>query len=451
MLYGCLVPHPPLIIEEVGGPDEIPATRAAYKKIALEAKQASPDVLVIFSPHSIIYSDYLHISPGRQAHGNFGLYNAPQAKYSVGYDSELAALIGEIAEENGIRAGFLGEVDKALDHASMVPLHFIKHDKIVRIGLSGFSLIDHYRFGMCVRLAIEKLGRNAVIVASGDMSHKLSETGSYGLAPEGALHDRYVMECLQEGDFKKLMAIDPAVANAAAECGLRSLVMLAGVFDGLDFESEVYSYEAPYGVGYLTASIRSVGMRDSLLADIVSDYESRLEATRSSEDAYVRLARMNVENFVLYGEPAVLPERLPPEMAEEQAGVFVSIYKNGELRGCIGTIYPTCPSIAEEIIQNSISSCSKDSRFDPVEHSELDELVYSVDVLSTPEPVSEMSVLNAKKYGIIVSSGSRRGLLLPNLSGVDTVKEQISIALRKGGISQSEPYLIERFEVVRHS
>jgi len=425
MLFGCLVPHPPLIIPAVGGGGEIPATRAAYNKIASEIDALNPDTLVIFSPHSIMYTDYFHISPGETATGDFGKFRAPEVKFNVEYDTELAEAIAEFAARNNIAAGGAGERDKSLDHGVTVPLNFFKCRKIIRIGLSGLPLETHYNFGKCVAMAITKLNRGAAIIASGDMSHRLG--GSYGFAEEGVKHDKYVRECLEKSDLRKILEIDASIAENAAECGLRSLIMLCGAMDGLNAESEVYSYEAPYGVGYLCAVVRG------------------FEA-----DAFVKLARESVENFVKTGKPVKLPDILPPEMLNNAAGVFVSIKKDGELRGCIGTISATTPNIALEIIQNGISACSKDPRFNPVTPDELPRLSYSVDVLGEAEQISGKAELDVKRYGVIVSSGYRRGLLLPNLDGVDTVDMQIDIALQKGGINPNESYRLERFEVTRH-
>ena len=137
-------------------------------------------------------------------------------------------------------------------------------------------------------------------------------------------------------------------------------------------------------------------------------------------------------------------------MKRDRAGVFVSIHKDGKLRGCIGTFLPTRTCIAEEIIQNAVSAATRDPRFDPVTADELEWLEINVDVLSAPERIRGPEELDVKKYGVIVSSGSRRGLLLPDLDGVDTVEEQVDIARKKGGIRENEPVTLERFEVVRH-
>ena len=167
-------------------------------------------------------------------------------------------------------------------------------------------------------------------------------------------------------------------------------------------------------------------------------------------DEYVKLAKYSVENYVKTRKMAKLYDNIPEEMLSQQAGVFVSLKKNGNLRGCIGTIGPTKDSIAEEILEIAVTAAVGDLRFEPVRESELGELVYSVDVLSPPEPVELKELLDQNIYGVIVTSGSRRGLLLPNLEGVDSVDEQISIALRKAGIRPEEDFNLQRFKVVRH-
>jgi len=163
----------------------------------------------------------------------------------------------------------------------------------------------------------------------------------------------------------------------------------------------------------------------------------------------VRLAKEAVERYVREGKVTDVKET-SPEM-NERAGVFVSLKKHGELRGCIGTFEPTRPNVAQETIENAISSATRDPRFPPVDVSELDQLRYSVDVLTPLEPVESEHQLNPRRYGILVESGQRRGLLLPDLEGVDTVEEQIAICRRKAGISPHEPVKLYRFEVKRYS
>lgn len=163
----------------------------------------------------------------------------------------------------------------------------------------------------------------------------------------------------------------------------------------------------------------------------------------------VRLAKDTIETYVREGKTIKPPGELTPEMVE-RAGVFVSIKKKGELRGCIGTFLPTTENVACEVIQNAISAATQDPRFLPVDSSELQELEYSVDVLSKPEKVKGINELDPKRFGVIVKSGDRRGLLLPDLEGVDTPEEQIRIARLKAGISPEEEVELYRFEVKRY-
>lgn len=161
------------------------------------------------------------------------------------------------------------------------------------------------------------------------------------------------------------------------------------------------------------------------------------------------LAKKSVEEFTKNRKIISPPESLSPEMAEK-AGVFVSIKKNKELRGCIGTFMPSFENVAEETIRNAVSAASQDPRFEPVKEDELPDLVYSVDVLSAPEKVEDISELDSKKYGVIVSKGQRKGLLLPDLEGVDTVDDQLRIAKMKAGIMTNEKVDIFRFKVNRY-
>jgi AmmeMemoRadiSam system protein A len=162
----------------------------------------------------------------------------------------------------------------------------------------------------------------------------------------------------------------------------------------------------------------------------------------------VRLAKRTVESYVKKGE-VIQAKRLTPEM-KPKAGVFVSIHKGGELRGCIGTIEPQRNNIAEEIIANAIASAIRDPRFYPITADELGELEYSVDILTKPKPVKSRKQLDAKRYGVIAEAGGRKGLLLPDLEGVDSVDYQIDICRQKAGIDPDEPVKLYRFDVKRY-
>ena len=455
-----IVPHPPLIIPSVGKgrEKEIQKTIDAYRAAARQVAEWRPETLIVTTPHSIMYADYFHISPGLSARGSMSAFGAPQTVLEAAYDVGLRNELIRVAEEQGVPAGTLGERDAALDHGAFIPLYFLREAgvdcPILRIGLSGFSPLIHYRLGQCIAQAVERTGRRAVFVASGDLSHKLKADGPYGLAPEGPVFDEQVTEAMARGDFLRLLTMDSGFCDRAAECGLRSFQIMAGALDGLAVKSSLLSHEGTFGVGYGVAIFEALGRDERRrFAQAYEDAERRrIEERKAKEDPWVRLARRSLETFVRTGKPLDrLPEKLPAEMLSQRAGAFVSLHKEGELRGCIGTIAPVERCVAWEIVRNAVSACSRDPRFSPVRPDELEALEYSVDVLGEPEPIVSPSQLDVKRYGVIVSAGARRGLLLPDLEGVDSVEQQIDIARRKGGISAVEKYKLERFEVIRHT
>ena len=296
------------------------------------------------------------------------------------------------------------------------------------------------------------MDRRVVLIASGDLSHKLKDDGPYGYAIQGPAFDAAVTDAMASADFGRFLTFDESFCDAAGECGLRSFTIMAGALDRKALRAELLSYEGPFGVGYAVAAYDVIGEDASrAFGDAHEDAErERLSSTKSAEDATVRLARATLERYVGTGLVPSRPDALPDELLRERAGVFVSLKRDGRLRGCIGTTAPTTACIADEIIQNAVSAGTRDPRFDPVRRDELPSLVYSVDVLGVPEPVAGPGDLDPKRYGVIVRRGGRSGLLLPDLEGVDTVAEQLAIALRKAGIDPSETYSIARFEVVRH-
>lgn len=458
------VPHPPLIIPAVdrGRERGIRHTVEAYREVARRVAALKPDTIVISSPHTVMYRDYNHISPGRSAHGDFGQFGAPEARYAVTYDEEFAGTLASAAASAGVAAGTDYERDPTLDHATMIPLHFIQQEyqdfRAVRVGLSGQSPATHYRLGVLVQQVAARLGRRVVYVASGDLSHKLKEDGPYGLAPQGPVFDERICDIFRTGDFLGLLTMDPELAEGAAECGLRSFQIMAGALDRTRIRPELLSYEGPFGVGYGVAAFASAGAEGEdesrAFLDAYEDWHrSRMAKTRAAEDPYVTLARRSLESYVTGGERITPPADLPADMLDRRAGCFVSLKEDGELRGCIGTIQPVRDNLAEEICSNAISAGTRDPRFAPVRERELGELVYDVDVLSEPEPIPNGSFLDVRRYGVIVSTDDgRRGLLLPDLNGVDTVQEQMDIAARKGHIDlATDAWHLERFEVVRHT
>lgn len=458
ILGAIMVPHPPLIIPDVGKGEEykIQRTIDAYQEAARRIAALLPETIVLISPHQVMYADYFHISPGKGAEGNFGQFGAGSVKVETSYDEEFVEKLCRLASVRGLPAGTAGEKKKQLDHGTMVPLYFVnqflRQYRLVRIGLSGLSFVKHYELGQCIKEASEQLGRRTVLIGSGDLSHRLKEDGPYGYREEGPAYDSGIMRVMEQASFEELLEFGEDFCEKAGECGHRSFTIMAGALDCTDVRAERLSYEGPFGVGYGVCTYEVQG--SDATRNFKDQYEekkrARIMEQRAQEDAYVQLARNAVEAYVRSRKVLEVPKDLPKEMYTDQAGAFVSIKENGALRGCIGTIQATQTCIAEEIIGNAISASSRDYRFSPIEEEELEQLTISVDILGEREPVASADDLDVLRYGVIVTKGDKRGLLLPNLEGVDTVEEQIAIAKRKAGIGISEKAVLERFEVVRH-
>ena len=452
-----VVPHPPIIVEEVGHRREAAAERIikAYQKVADEIASIAPDTIIMTSPHTQMYADYFHIAGGLEAEGDFEDFGASQVRIQTTYDWEFSGELAQLLDEKAFPGGTLGGNDKKLDHGIMVPLYFIQKKytdfKLVRIGLSGLSYEAHYTLGEYIAEVASRLGRTCVFVASGDLSHRLLETGPYGYQKEGPEYDARIMASLENANFLELFEYPYQFCEKAGECGHKSFLIMAGAFNGLDVSARKLAYEGPYGVGYGICSFYPGKENPNRnFGAIRMEQIKKAKQVDHVGDSYTALARTSLEYYFKMRKQMPLPDTLPDEMYHERAGAFVSLKKFGQLRGCIGTISPVTQNLGEEIVANAMSAALSDPRFSPVSEQELKDIVISVDVLGRAQSIESMDQLDVKRYGVIVTNGCRRGLLLPDLEGVDTVEEQVAIAKRKAGIGEDDEVLLQRFEVIRH-
>ena len=337
------------------------------------------------------------------------------------------------------------------DHATIVPLHFLALSPEVRLvvlSLSYLSAEHHRRLGAIVASCAEELGRRVAFVASGDLSHRLTRDAPAGYSSRGADLDAAIVDGVRRGALNALSQLDPVLVEAGGECGLRSILALGGFCGADPLPTRVLSYEGPWGVGYLTALVGEDALsRLARLQESVPDTGRKGGMPGTAESEIVRLARLSIEH--LLGAGAAVEPVLTDAVYPLRAGVFVSLHREGHLRGCIGTIAPTWPTLAQEVAHNAVEAATQDPRFPPLLPSELADLDVKVDVLHAPE-ACELSELDPSTYGVIVTDGRRRGLLLPDLEGVDTVSVQLEIALRKAGIAPGSPCRLERFLVDRY-
>ncbi|HZK56887.1 MAG TPA: AmmeMemoRadiSam system protein A [Clostridia bacterium] len=457
------MPHPPIVIPEVGGGEEkqIKQTYDACNKVAEKIAEIKPDTIIVVTPHGPLFRNAVAISVGESIYGNLGKFgasnvqmdlqiNMPLVREIIRYSYENSVPVAEVTESAAEKYTFEYE----LDHGTLIPLYFVNKRfsdyKIVHITYGMLSKIQLYKFGMSIKKAVENSDTNAVFIASADLSHKLSSEGPYGHSPYGEEFDGEIVSLLKNGDVLKVFNMDPITVEEAQECGLRSYYIMLGAMEGNNIKGNLLSYEGTLGVGYSVMEFILEKSNKSAYNLLLENIQNRIKTKVEDANPYVRLACESLVNYLSSEEYMDIPPYVTDEMKETKRGVFVTLKKEGVLRGCVGTFLPVTGNVCEEIIRNAVSAGIYDSRFIPVVIEELDDIEFSVDVLTEPEKAS-MEELDPGKYGVVVKSGPKVGLLLPDLEGVDTVEEQINIALEKGGISQDEDYTIEKFEVIRHS
>ncbi len=462
LLKTYCVPHPPIVIPEIGQGSlaRCEKTHQALVTMAKDVCQLGPKRVVIISPHGTVFSDGMGVLYTPTLQGDFQGFGFPEIALSFKNDMGFIDNLVMQADKSNI---VLAKIDESfaeemqipyqLDHGALVPLWFLKEQKVtvdvVHITYGLLSPAVLYQFGQILRQVIKSSTGDTVLMASGDLSHALLDLGPYQFDANGQQFDEMVVSSFKTMDPYNLLTYPIKKREASKECGYRSLCIAWGAYDRLMVTTDVLSYEGPFGVGYLVASIKEAdGIRPSL-AQPLKEHFAKIHASRlESEDDYVKLARHVINTFVLQGDVPEVDLSLY-HIDEHPHGCFVSIKTEEGLRGCIGTIFPTRGSLVDEIVENAVKACSEDPRFDPIAEDELSELVLSVDILLPPEPIASIDFLDVKRYGVIVSAGFKKGLLLPNLEGVDTVSDQVRIAKSKADI-HDEPYLLERFEVIRH-
>ncbi|MEW5897775.1 MAG: AmmeMemoRadiSam system protein A, partial [Bacillota bacterium] len=457
--------HPPIMGPEVGREQakKVASSQGAMRELSRRLKESGAEVMVMISPHAPVFRDAVAINVQPRLKGSLKQFGAAEVSFTLENDLALAAEIDARAQEMGIPVVRLDEnllrryqADLELDHGFLVPLSFILREGVelpfVPVSMAFLPGERLYAFGAAVQKAAARLNKKVAVLASGDLSHRLTRDAPAGYDPRGEEFDRAMVALVQKADPEGILRLDEELVVRAGECGLRPIIMLFGALDGLNLQAEVLAYEGPFGVGYLVAALtpRGPAPERSIVEKIRAQQKTKLDEKKSKESFLVRLARRTLENYYATGRVEVPRENIPEEY-QKQAGTFVSLKKYGQLRGCIGTILPQHRNVIEEVVHNAISAATRDPRFYPVRREELAELTISVDVLNEPEQVAGLADLDPRKYGVIVRSGSRSGVLLPDLEGVDTAEEQVAIARQKAGIGPGEPVELYRFTVERYT
>ncbi len=441
-IWAALMPHPPIILPEVGRGREAEAGATLEGVGRLKKELAGlprPGVLLVLSPHHPYAPGSLLLNDAPRLNGSLAAFGAPQVRLQAEVPYEALRLLAEGLVRAGLPPSLSTAPEISRDHGTLVPLVTLTEvwgelPPLIVAGPIGLSPRKAFALGRALR-GLDLPG-NWALLASGDLSHRLLPDAPAGYNPKGKIFDQTLVEALKAGSAEPLLGLSPDVLDGAGECGLRSVLCLLGLTDA---PLQVFSYEGPFGVGYCTALWKG---------------EPEKRPGAALVHPYPALARLAVTRH-LRGAPqpsqaeirAVSPDE---DLWNAKKACFVSIKTlKGTLRGCIGTILPLAADLGREIVMNAVSAAVRDPRFSPMRLEELLNVRFSVDVLSRPEATARDG-LDPKRYGVIVTKDGRRGLLLPDLEGVDTVERQVSIAAQKAGIRNLEGATFQRFTVTRY-
>ena len=435
MSIGCavLMCHAPIVVPPIAGSRaaECSTTTDAMREAARALVAHEPELLVLLSPHAPRKPDAWGISYASVLTGSFARFGHGSLAYVCTGAPDAARCLADEARARGLDTHDIGG---SLDHGALVPLHFVQEagyeGPVLLVALPFPGADTEVEFGRAIDAASARMGRRWAVLASGDMSHRLTRDAPSGFDPLARTFDSAFVNFLRRGDIVRAVTLDGELAERAAEDVVQSTATALGAI-GNARGTRVLAYEGPFGVGYCEALLHSDRANDEL-PDEPPDELARIAL------AAIR-AQFTGEEFT--------PPSLPAPWHEPRP-VFVTLRgPAGDLRGCIGRVEPVLGTLASEVAECAVSAATRDHRMAPVEFEELEALSVEVSVLGAPEPAEDVSELDPLRFGVIVSHGRRRGVLLPNVTGIADADEQMRIALRKAGISESEPYRLERFTV----
>lgn len=423
----ALMCHAPIVIPSIAGDREreVRASTLAMREAASRVVRSLPDALVLFSPHAPRPRSAYGIFGAERLEGTFERFGRPEIGAVLEGAPRLARAMAEAAGKAGAKVELLPDGTE-LDHGSLVPLWFLGEagwcGPTVVVSLPAFPrLDDHERAGRAFAEAL--VGIRAAWVASGDMSHRLTADAPGGFHPRAKDFDRAVREAVERRAYVSVRGIDENLRELAGEDVLDTLLLAASATGGSSEGGEVLSYEAPFGVGYLVAILSG-------------DQDLSRRLVSAARGALAQPAPRST----------LAPRGLP-----WAKGVFVTLWSGNELRGCVGRFDRAFDADIElEVADCAFQSATSDTRFAPVTKEEARALRVEISLLGGLEPVSDpRAELDPDRWGVVVTEGKRRGTLLPGVQGVRTAAAQVSIAMRKAGITLGESVRVFRYPVVK--
>lgn len=451
LVFGMVAPHEPKILPEVN-PNahlEYAKTISAYETAAQMLVEKDIDTIVIVSPHSKNYNGYFYFPTGQYATGSLAPFGARKVAIKALCDRETAKDLYLYCSESKIHVGFHKTMySKVLDYGSVVPLSFVakrtKNFAIIRVSVSGQSYEDHFRLGKCISDVLSGLGdRRAAIIASGDMSPRLSKDSLMGFVPQGPEFDKRMTFYMEKGDFDSIIHTKEDFCIDSGADVIKPLAVLAGAMDGKAFTPKLHSYEKVNGCGFAVATYD--------IDEEKTVYDHFVD--RTNENDYVKIARESLETFVIKKMKRKLPPpKNVPEEFKYKSGVFVTLRWKNNYKGCMGSIEATTPTVYQEIMKSVVFAAREDRTGSPVKKFELKDLQYTVDILSPLEEIYDLEDQDVTKHGLVIANGNVKAVVLPGAKGIQTPTDQVDDVLRKlNATSMKKTFKMYRFTVQRYT
>ncbi len=445
IVFAGLMPHAPILVQGVGRERlaEAKATAEAMATVAEHAVASRPDTIVLISPHSPRQPGAFGIWQTPRLRGSLASFGSPEDRVDLPLDQIFADRLIREAERRRLKTW--GITRNPLDHGALVPLCYLVAARwsgptvILSLNYPGEGQLDE--LGQTIVATAQALHRRIAIIASGDMSHRLTPSAPGGYHPDAHRFDEAFIARLRDGAFNRLQRIDATLQEEAGEDVLESTVVAVAAANYRTDGHKVLSYEGPFGVGY------GVAILFEPAAGATADAGGREEAAPSVSryEDLPAVARRAVQEALAHG--ADTPPFQAAGILAERRAVFVTLRTvKGELRGCRGRLAPKENDLVRETWQSAVAAAFHDFRFPPMTAAELPEVTFSVTVLGELEPVVSHESLDPAVYGVVVASvDGRKGVLLPAIAGIDSVKQQLAIARQKAGIDPEEWVKLQRF------
>jgi AmmeMemoRadiSam system protein A len=444
IVFAGLMPHAPILVPGVGRERlaEVAATVQSMATVSSHAMAAQADTLVLISPHSPRQPGAFGLWQTRKLRGSLARFGSPESRVELPLDRAFAERLETAAAHRGLRTWSI--TGEPLDHGAMVPLCYL-----VSAGWKGPTLILGLNYtgdggcdelGEAIAATARELNRRTAIIASGDMSHRLTTSAPCGYHPDAHRFDETFIALLQTGAFREIIRIDASLQELAAQDVTDSTTVALAATGYRTDGHAMLSYEGPFGVGYGVAILFEPEHSDRRGSTVE---KAGRTLTRFTELPAV--ARCAVE--AQFRDGSKMPRLRAAGDLTERHGVFVTLRTDeGALRGCRGTMQPVESDLVQETWRNAVATAFHDHRFPPVRAADLPHLRCSVSVLEELEPVASPEALDPAIYGVLVSAADgRKGGLLPAIAGIDSVEQQLAVARRKAGIAPDEWIGIQRF------